>query len=60
MEAGDPIGTLRLAKVVSPGMALLPNWKKALVAGRAIHPFSDMRLAPTPIDIVASVIAQMM
>jgi dTDP-4-dehydrorhamnose reductase len=60
MEAGDPIGILRLAKVVSPGMALLSDWKKALVAGRTIHPFSDMRLAPTPIDIVASVIAQMM
>jgi len=60
MEAGDPIGILRLAKVVSPGMASLSIWKKALVAGRTIHPFSDMRMAPTPIDIVASLIAQMM
>ncbi len=56
-EAGDPIGILRLAKVVSPGMALLSDWKRALAAGRTIHLFSDMRMAPTPIDIVASVIA---
>jgi dTDP-4-dehydrorhamnose reductase len=60
IEAGDPIGILRLVKVVFPGMALLSTWKKALMAGRTIHPFSDMRMAPTPIDIVASVIAQMM
>jgi len=59
-EAGDPIGILRLAKVVSPGMALLSDWKRALAAGRTIHLFSDMRMAPTPIDIVASLIAQMM
>jgi len=60
MAEGAPIGILRLAKVVSPGMALLANWKKQLSAGRAISAFSDMTMAPTPIDIAALAVARMM
>jgi dTDP-4-dehydrorhamnose reductase len=60
MAAGAPIGILRLGKVVSPGMALLSNWKQQLSAGLAIHPFSDMSMAPVPIDVVALAIAGMM
>jgi dTDP-4-dehydrorhamnose reductase len=60
MVAGAPIGILRLGKVVSPGMALLSNWKQQLSAGGAIHPFSDMSMAPIPIDVVALAIAGMM
>lgn len=60
MAGGAPIGVLRLAKVVSPGMPLLTTWTRDLSAGRAIHAFSDMTLAPTPIDIVATTIVRMM
>lgn len=60
MAAGASIGILRLGKVVSPGMALLSNWKQQLSAGGAIHPFSDMNMAPIPIDVVALAIASMM
>lgn len=60
MAAGAPIGMLRLGKVVSPGMALLSNWRQQLSAGRVIHPFSDMSMAPVPIDVVAFAIARMM
>jgi dTDP-4-dehydrorhamnose reductase len=60
MAAGAPIGILRLGKVISPGMALLSNWKQQLSAGGAIHPFSDMSMAPMPIDVVALAIAGMM
>jgi dTDP-4-dehydrorhamnose reductase len=60
MAAGAPIGILRLGKVVSPGMALLSNWKAQLSAGRAIYPFSDMSMAPIPVDVVALAIADMM
>jgi dTDP-4-dehydrorhamnose reductase len=60
MEAGAPIGILRLGKVVSPGMALLSNWRQQLSAGRTIHPFSDMSMAPVPIDVAALAVARMM
>jgi dTDP-4-dehydrorhamnose reductase len=60
MAAGAPIGILRLGKVVSLGMALLSNWKTELSAGQAIHPFSDMSMAPIPIDVAALAIAGMM
>jgi dTDP-4-dehydrorhamnose reductase len=60
MAAGASIGILRLGKVVFPGLALLSNWKERLSAGLAIHPFSDMSLAPIPIDVVALAIARMM
>jgi dTDP-4-dehydrorhamnose reductase len=60
MDAGAPIGMLRLAKVISPGMALIAAWKQELAAGRSIRAFADMTMAPTPMDMVASSISQMM
>jgi dTDP-4-dehydrorhamnose reductase len=60
MEAGAPIGILRFGKVVSRGMALLSNWRQQLSAGRTIHPFSDMSMAPVPIDVAALAVARMM
>jgi dTDP-4-dehydrorhamnose reductase len=60
MTEGAPIGILRLAKVVSPGMQLLSNWKKQLSAGRAISAFSDMSMAPTPIGLAALAVGRMM
>jgi len=60
MSNGAPVGILRLAKVVSPGMSLLTTWKRELTAGRPILAFSDMTMAPTPVDIVAESITRMM
>lgn len=60
MASGAPVGILRLAKVVSPGMSLLTAWKRELTAGRPIHAFSDMTMAPTPVDMVAESIVRMM
>jgi dTDP-4-dehydrorhamnose reductase len=60
MASGAPIGVLRLAKVVSPGMALLATWKQELFAGRSIRAFNDMTMAPTPVDVVATSIVRMM
>jgi len=57
---GTPIGVLRLAKVVSPGMALASKWTQELAAGRSIRAFTDMTMAPTPVDVVATSIAHMM
>jgi dTDP-4-dehydrorhamnose reductase len=56
MASGEPIGILRLAKVVSPDMALIRNWRQELGAGREIQAFHDMSMAPTPVDLVATAI----
>jgi dTDP-4-dehydrorhamnose reductase len=60
MRNGAPVGILRLGKVVSPGMALVENWKRELAAGRPIRAFDDMTMAPTPVNVVAECIARMM
>jgi dTDP-4-dehydrorhamnose reductase len=60
MTAGAPIGVLRLAKVVSPGMPLVKTWIAQLTAGRPINAFTDMTMAPVPVDIVAKSITHMM
>lgn len=60
MAEGAPIGILRLAKVVSPGMTLLTGWRTELAAGRPVQAFRDMNLAPVPIGMAASSILHLM
>jgi dTDP-4-dehydrorhamnose reductase len=60
MARRAPIGVLRLAKVVSPGMTLLSTWRQELMSGRPIRAFSDMTMAPTPVDLAAMSIVRMM
>lgn len=56
MQDGAPIAVLRLAKVVSPGMALVRDWIGALKQGKPIRAFRDMTMAPAPTTLVADVI----
>ncbi len=60
MAAGAPLAILRLAKVVSPGMALIAGWIEALLAAKPIRAFADMTMAPVPIDLVVAAIAALM
>jgi dTDP-4-dehydrorhamnose reductase len=60
MARGAPIAVLRLAKVVTPGMELIRNWRKALLVAEPIRAFHDMQMAPTPIDIVVETISNLM
>ena len=60
MARGAPIGILRLAKVVSPHMALLQRWIADLAKGVPISAFTDMTLAPTRIDSVTSAICSLL
>jgi dTDP-4-dehydrorhamnose reductase len=60
MARGAPIGILRLAKVVSPHMALLQRWIADLAKGVPISAFTDMTLAPTPIVSVTSAISSLL
>jgi dTDP-4-dehydrorhamnose reductase len=58
IAAGAPVGILRLAKIVSPGIALFGQWQAALAAGTPIQAFHDMMMAPTPVaDAAAAIIA---
>jgi dTDP-4-dehydrorhamnose reductase len=60
MARGAPAAILRLAKVVPARMPLIDGWIADLSAGRAIRAFGDMKLAPTPIDLVCEAIARLL
>jgi dTDP-4-dehydrorhamnose reductase len=60
MDRGAPVGILRLAKVVSPNMKLMHGWIDALRADRSIRAFHDMRMAPSPTEMVVRAIAQLL
>jgi dTDP-4-dehydrorhamnose reductase len=60
MAAGAPVGILRLAKIVAPGMALLRQWQGALAAGQPVHAFRDMVMAPTPVGVAAAAITALL
>ena len=60
MAAGAPVGILRLAKIVAPGMALLRQWQKTLATGQPVHPFRDMFMAPTPVGVAAAAITALL
>jgi dTDP-4-dehydrorhamnose reductase len=58
--AGAPVATLRFAKIVSPGMPLLRDWKAELVAGRPVRGFADLMTAPTPVAMAAAAVAALL
>jgi dTDP-4-dehydrorhamnose reductase len=60
MESGAPVAILRLAKVVSDTMPLIDGWIKDLTAAKPIRVFSDLKLAPTPADLVCTAIAALL
>ena len=60
MQRGAPVAILRLAKVVSPGMALIDGWVEALRAGKPVRAFHDMTLAPTPTEMVCAAIGALL
>ena len=41
---------VRFTKVLGRANSLLSGWAEALRAGETIRPFSDMRMAPVPLD----------
>jgi dTDP-4-dehydrorhamnose reductase len=56
MQGGAPVAILRLAKVVSPDMALVRDWVGALKQQKPIRAFRDMTMAPAPTALVSDVI----
>jgi dTDP-4-dehydrorhamnose reductase len=60
VESGAPVAILRLAKVVSDTMPLVGGWTKDLTAAKPIRVFDDLKLAPTPTDLVCTAIAALL
>ena len=60
MRQGQSAAILRLAKIVSPGIALLRGWLESLSAGQPIRAFHDMHMAPTPVALVAGAIERLL
>ena len=58
IAVGAPVGILRLARILSPSMALFRQWRDALAAGQKVRPFHDMVMAPTlAADAAAAIVA---
>lgn len=60
LEAHPGAAILRLSKVVSPELPLIEGWRRDLMSGRTIAPFSDMWLAPVLCAGVCSVISRIL
>lgn len=48
---------VRFTKVLGPETPLFVEWADALRAGRPIHPFADLVVAPVPLDFAVEVLA---
>lgn len=55
-KAGSVDAIVRLTKVIGPVNALIEGWKRDLLSGHTITPFSDMTLAPVPLSSVLSIL----
>jgi len=55
-QHGDSISIVRFAKILGPQPSLIPAWVESLRSGSAIHPFSDMTMAPIPLSCAVTVL----
>jgi dTDP-4-dehydrorhamnose reductase len=55
-RAGGSTSIVRLTKVLYPDTPLLSRWRSALEHGETVQPFSDMHMAPVPLDWVVAVL----
>ncbi|RXZ33725.1 NAD-dependent epimerase/dehydratase family protein [Oxalobacteraceae bacterium CAVE-383] len=53
---GDAVAVVRFGKVIAPGAPLFENWATDLRAGKIIHPFSDMVIAPVALPFAVEVL----
>ncbi|HUB71436.1 MAG TPA: sugar nucleotide-binding protein [Acidimicrobiales bacterium] len=60
MQAGQRAGILRLSRVLGPGTSTTSKWARGLLAGERVFAFSDMVLAPVPLDIVALAVSALL
>ncbi|MCX6122151.1 MAG: sugar nucleotide-binding protein [Ignavibacteriales bacterium] len=56
LKLGDKVAIVRFSKVITPEMPLIKRWIWDLKAGKVIHPFFDMVIAPVPIGFAVAVL----
>jgi len=56
LTLGDLISVVRFTKVIEPNMPLFKGWIQALKNNEAIHPFSDMVMAPVALPFAVEVL----
>lgn len=56
LRLGYRVAIVRFGKIISPGMPLFYGWFRNLQAGKAIHPFSDMVMAPISLNYAVDVL----
>jgi dTDP-4-dehydrorhamnose reductase len=54
----EQIAIVRFSKVLSPDMPLFQGWIRDLKAGKVIHPFSDMVMAPVSLAFAVKVLLE--
>jgi dTDP-4-dehydrorhamnose reductase len=57
LALGGAATVVRLTKVVGRTLPVIDAWRSALVRGEAVRPFSDLPMAPVPLDLAVRVIA---
>jgi dTDP-4-dehydrorhamnose reductase len=57
LQLGERVSVLRLTKVLTTNHPLLCGWRGAMQRGEAIHPFSDVVLAPVAMHQVIEALA---
>jgi dTDP-4-dehydrorhamnose reductase len=55
-QYGDSVAIVRFAKILGPHASLIPGWVQTLRAGKIIHPFTDMTMAPVPLSCAVTVL----
>ncbi len=59
LRLGDQVSVARFTKLVSARVPFFRRWVEALKEGRAIHPFSDMVMAPSPLSFCLDVLERL-
>jgi dTDP-4-dehydrorhamnose reductase len=54
----EQIAIVRFSKILSPDMPLFQGWIRDLKAGKVIHPFSDMVMAPVSLAFAVKVLLE--
>jgi dTDP-4-dehydrorhamnose reductase len=58
LKFGDRIAVVRFGKVIAPDTPLFARWATDLRAGKVIHPFSDMVMAPISLAFAVEALRQ--
>jgi dTDP-4-dehydrorhamnose reductase len=53
---GESVAIVRFSRILGSQEPLFAAWTKSLNKGEAIHPFSDMKMAPVPVNCAISVL----